>query len=482
MDQLLPSMVWTHKSDIGCQSSTATFTRRAWEYSRTQLRLRLLREGHLCFGKGHARSRNDGDRPSRASVLLPLPDPQSGNHISAPTCGGICRRSLDCALDVMVSRPSRNGAPQRRSAPLRAAIFLASHSPDARRGPSAFSTTGLDEVWAMDIVQAMRVFARVVETKSFTRASETLDLPRGRVTVIVQNLEAHLKTRLLQRTTRSLNLTADGAAYYERCVRVLADIDDIESSFLGKKQSPRGKLRVDMPGALGRLIVMPALADFHERYPEIDLMLGLGDKPLDLVQEGVDCVVRIGTLQDSSLVARRVGIYQAVTVASSAYLHKAGTPRTLDELANHQAVNYYWGRTGRIMPLTFDVDGKAVEVKMRGSIAVNDAEAYLGSALNGLGIVQGARFMALPYLESGTLVEILSQWKPPPLPISAVYPHNRHLSATVRTFVDWIAELFRNSALLTSTPDADARCRPTSIDTQDADLIELADDEERPTA
>jgi LysR family transcriptional regulator for bpeEF and oprC len=332
----------------------------------------------------------------------------------------------------------------------------------------------------MDIVLAMRVFARVVETKSFTRAAETLDLPRARVTVIVQGLEAHLKTRLLQRTTRSLNLTADGAAFYERCVRVLADIDDIESSFLGNERSPRGKLRVDMPGALGRLIVMPAVSDFHERYPEIDLTVGLGDKPLDLVQEGIDCVVRIGTLQDSTLVARRVGVYQGVTVASPVYLRKAGTPGSLDELANHTAVNYYWARIGRIMPLTFEVDGKVVEVKMRGSIAVNDAEAYLGSALNGLGIVQGARFMALPYLESGRLVEILSQWKAPPLPISAVYPHNRHLSATVRAFVDWIAELFRNSPLMSSTPEADARCRPTSVDAQEAGAIDLAGDDSEP--
>lgn len=334
----------------------------------------------------------------------------------------------------------------------------------------------------MDIVLAMRVFSRVVETKSFARAAETLDMPRARVTVTIESLEAHLKTRLLQRTTRSLNLTPDGAAYYERCVRVLADIDDIESSFLGKERAPRGKLRVDMPGALGRLIVMPALGDFHEDYPEIDLVLGLGDKPLDLMQEGIDCVVRIGTLQDSTLVARRVGVYQGVTVASPGYLEKAGTPRTLAELANHRAVNYYWGRTGRIMPFTFETEGKVVEVKMRGSIAVNDAEAHLGSALHGLGIVQGARFMALPYLESGALVEILSQWKPPPLPISAVYPHNRHLSATVRAFIDWIAELFRDSPLLSSTPEAEARCRPASIDTQDAEVIDLAGDEAEPIA
>jgi LysR family transcriptional regulator, regulator for bpeEF and oprC len=334
----------------------------------------------------------------------------------------------------------------------------------------------------MDIVQAMRVFSRVVETNSFTRAAETLDMPRARVTVTVQALEARLKTRLLQRTTRSLNLTPDGAAYYERCLRVLADLDDIESSFLGKQRAPRGRLRVDMPGALGRLVVMPALGDFHERYPEIDLMLGLGDKPLDLVQEGIDCVVRIGTLQDSSLVARRVGVYRAVTVASPAYLQKAGTPQTLAELANHRAVNYYWSRTGRIMPLTFEAAGEAVEVKMRGAIAVNDAEAYLGGAISGFGIAQGARFMALPYLESGALVEILAQWQPPPLPISAVYSHNRHLSATVRAFIDWITELLRDSPLFSSTPELDAKCGPTTLDAREADAINLEGDNAEPVA
>ena len=334
----------------------------------------------------------------------------------------------------------------------------------------------------MDVLQGMRVFARVVETKSFTRAAETLDMPRARMTVIVQGLESHLKTRLLQRTTRSLNLTPDGAAYYERCVRVLADIDEIEGSLLNEERTVRGKLRVDMPGALGRNIVIPALEDFNERYPDIDLMLGLGDKPVDLVQDGIDCVVRIGTLQDSSLVARRVGIYQGVTVASPKYLRRAGTPRTLDELKNHRAVNYYWGRTARVMPLSFDVDGETVEVKMPGTISLNDTEAYLNSALHGLGIAQGARFLALPHLESGALVEVLAQWKPVPLPISVVYPHNRHLSATVRAFVEWTAELFRTSPLLATPTDATFRCLPTSAEEFENSGVELDDDGESSVA
>jgi LysR family transcriptional regulator for bpeEF and oprC len=315
----------------------------------------------------------------------------------------------------------------------------------------------------MDRLQAMKVFTRVVETNSFSRAADTLDLPRASVTVIVQQLEAHLKTRLLQRTTRRLNLTPDGAAYYERCVRILADIEETESAFTTSTRGPRGKLRVDMPGAIGRLIVMPRLDEFHARYPDVELMLGFGDKPIDLIQDGVDCVIRIGTLQDSSLVARRIGVYQGVTVASPDYLERHGEPKTIEDLQRHVAVNYFWGSAGRLMDMTFVVEGETVAVKMRGSIAVNDAEAYIATGLKGVGMIQAARFMALPHLQSGELVEVLSQWKPLPLPISAVYPHNRHLSPTVRAFVDWVAELFERCPLLSGQKDAEDRCLPVNI-------------------
>lgn len=300
----------------------------------------------------------------------------------------------------------------------------------------------------MDRLHAMRVFIRVVESGSFTRAAGILDLPRASVTVTIQQLEAHLKVRLLQRTTRQLNLTPDGAAYFERCVRVLAEIDEMESSIHHIGRAPRGKLRADMPAALGRVLVMPHIADFRSRYPDLDLMLGFSDKPVDMVQEGVDCVIRVGSLHDSSMVARRVGTYHSVTVASPEYLTKYGIPRTIEDLQDHVAVNYFWAGTGRIMDLTFDVDDRAVEVRIPSGIAVNDADAYVTSALEGVGLIQSARFMALPYLESGRLVEVLSQWKPLPMPISVLYPHSRHLSSAVRVFVDWIAELFEKSALL----------------------------------
>jgi len=213
----------------------------------------------------------------------------------------------------------------------------------------------------MDRLQAMKVFTRVVETNSFSRAADTLDLPRASVTTIIQNLEAHLKVRLLQRTTRRLSLTPDGAAYYERCVRILADIEETESSLSHAQRAPRGRLRVDMPSALGKLVVMPKIDEFYERYPDIELMVGFGDKPVDLIQEGVDCVIRIGTLQDSSLVARRIGVFQRVTVASPLYLEQHGTPETIEDLQDHVAVNYFLGRTGRVVDLTFGVDDQTVE-------------------------------------------------------------------------------------------------------------------------
>ncbi|WP_277183789.1 LysR family transcriptional regulator [Caballeronia sp. BR00000012568055] len=314
----------------------------------------------------------------------------------------------------------------------------------------------------MDRLQAMQVFTRVVDTNSFSRAADTLNLPRASVTTIIQNLEAHLNVRLLQRTTRRLNLTPDGAAYYERCVRILADIEEAESTFSNNGKGPHGKLRIDMPGAIGRLIVMPQLCDFHNRYPDIELMMGFGDKPVDLIQEGVDCVIRVGTLQDSSLVARRIGVFQGVTVASPDYLERHGVPMTLEDLQDHTAVNYFSSRTGRIMDMDFVVDDETVEVKMRGMIAVNDAEAYLSCGLKGVGVLQVPRFMALPYLRSGELIEVLPQWSPLPMPISAVYPHNRHLSPKVRVFVDWVAELFERCPLLQGQKDAEERCLPTS--------------------
>ncbi|CAO3434007.1 LysR family transcriptional regulator [Azospirillum doebereinerae] len=299
----------------------------------------------------------------------------------------------------------------------------------------------------MDKLHAMRVFVRVVEVNSFTRAADTLGLPRASVTTTIQNLEASLGVRLLQRTTRKLSLTLDGAAYLEGATRILSDVEEVEASFTSARKTPRGRLRVDMPGSLGRLVIIPAIHEFHARYPDIEIMIGMSDRPIDLIQEGVDCVLRVGDLQDSSLIARRVGAFRPVTVASPAYFAKHGTPTTIEDLERHIAVNYFT-RTGKLMEFSFERDGVTHEVKMAGNVAVNDADAYVTCALEGLGLGQTARFMVLPHLSSGALVEVLAEWRPALMPLSALYPHNRHLSPKVRAFVDWVAELFEGCPLM----------------------------------
>ena len=199
----------------------------------------------------------------------------------------------------------------------------------------------------MDRFQAMQVFTAVVDANSFTRAADNLNLPRTTVTTLIQGLESMLKVRLLNRTTRRISLTPDGAAYYERCVRILADLDETEQSFRNVTRGPQGRLRIDVPGSIGRLMLLPNLCDFYSKYPDIELVMGMGDRPVDLVQEAVDCVIRVGALQDSSMVARRIGTFQTVTCASPTYLERHGVPHTIEDLQQHQSVHYFSSRTGR---------------------------------------------------------------------------------------------------------------------------------------
>ncbi len=307
----------------------------------------------------------------------------------------------------------------------------------------------------MDRFQAMQVFTRVVDANSFTRAADSLGLPRTTVTTTIQNLESLLQVRLLNRTTRRLSLTPDGAAYYERCVRILAEVDETEASFRSVAGGPKGRLRIDVPASIGRLILIPRLCEFYTRYPDIELVIGMSDRPVDMVQEAVDCVIRVGELQDSTLVARRIGSFQFVTCAAPNYLDRHGEPRTIEDLQDHRAVHYFSSRTGRTIDWDFVVDGFITEVKVKGVVSVNDAEAYVACGLQGFGLIQAARFMVLPYLESGELREVLPQWTSSPMPISVVYLHNRHLSPKVRAFVDWVAELFGRCSLLSGC-DANA--------------------------
>jgi LysR family transcriptional regulator for bpeEF and oprC len=295
----------------------------------------------------------------------------------------------------------------------------------------------------MDQIQSMRVFARVVEAGTFTKAAASLDLPKGTVTKLVQHLEARLKVKLLNRTTRRVTVTPDGAAYYERTARLLNDLDDIEASMTNAQANPSGRLRVDVGSSVARLIVIPALPGFYERYPDIQLDLGVGDRPVDLISDNVDCVIRGGDLLDQSLVARRIANLSLVTVASPAYLKRHGVPAHPNDVEDgHSTVNFFSARTGRTYPDIFTKDGETIELVGRYKLSVNDSNAHVAAVLAGLGISQTAKFQAAPYLASGELVEVLPEWSCPTVPIHVVYPPNRHLSAKVRAFVDWAAELF----------------------------------------
>lgn len=300
----------------------------------------------------------------------------------------------------------------------------------------------------VDRFQAMQVFMRVVDANSFSRAADNLDMPRATVTTTIQNLESLLQVRLLNRTTRRISLTPDGAAYYDHCARILSEVEETESSFRDVASRPKGRLRIDVPATIGRLILIPHLCEFHSRYPDVELLIGMGDRPVDLVQEAVDCVIRLGELQDSTLVARRIGTFDFVTCAAPAYLEHHGQPADIDDLRNHQAVGCFSNSTGRAIDWDFVVDGVPSSVKLSGVISVNDAEAYVACGLQGFGLIQAPRFMVMPHLASGQLREVLPQHSPLPMPIWAAYLQNRHLSPKVRVFVDWVSELFGTCPLL----------------------------------
>lgn len=295
----------------------------------------------------------------------------------------------------------------------------------------------------MDKVKAMQTFVRIVEANSFTKAAETLDLPRASLTATMQNLEAFLGTQLLQRTTRRLSLTPDGAQYYQQCIAILGAIDAAELSFRGPDaKRPKGKLRIDLPGAIGRNVVVPRLAEFHAAYPEVELSISLTDRLVDLMQEGIDCSLRVGNLTDSSMVGRQIGTMRFVTCAAPSYLARHGTPRDVADLQQHLSVVHFSGRTGRPFDWEWqDRDGPR-KVMIGGPIAVNDADAYVSCAVQGLGLAQAATYQVRQHLAEGTLVAVLADAPPTSMPISLLYPQGRMAAPKLSVFASWLAALF----------------------------------------
>jgi DNA-binding transcriptional LysR family regulator len=329
----------------------------------------------------------------------------------------------------------------------------------------------------MDKLSAMQAFVRVVEAGTFTKAADLLDAPKPTVTRLVQSLEKQLDTKLLHRTTRRVTVTPDGAAYYDRAVRLLGELDDLESSMSRAKAAPRGRLRVDLPASAAMSLIIPALPDFHARYPDIQLDLGVSDKPVDLVSENVDCAVRGGTLTDPSLVARRIGEVQVVTCATPDYLKRHGVPKHPADLEKgHTMVRFASPKTGRFFPVVLTRGSDEVAVNPQHAMSANDANACLALALAGLGVTRVMGFLARPHIASGLLVPVLPEWTSVPAPVYVVYPPNRHLSLKVRVFVDWVAELFAKHRLLQSNAKPTKQGRQGSLN-RDA-LAALSDREE----
>lgn len=293
----------------------------------------------------------------------------------------------------------------------------------------------------MDRIQAMQVFLRVAEAGSFVRAAETLSLPSSTVTSTIKNLEKYLQVRLLNRTTRRVSLTPEGLQYLAQCREILSLIEHSESSLTDSLRRPRGRLRVDMPGGIAQFIVMPNLKDFYRLYPDIYLMIGVSDRQVDLVQEGVDCVIRTGELTDSTLVARPLGRFRWVTCASPDYLREYGFPETPEALSAHRAIHYFSASGRGKNELRFTRGTETLSVPVKGDAAVNETALYIKMCLEGFGLAQLAENIVSEHLQKGTLIEVLVEWQPPSVPVTLLYPHQRFLSPTVRAFADWVAEI-----------------------------------------
>lgn len=293
----------------------------------------------------------------------------------------------------------------------------------------------------MDLIRSMEAFTRVARLGGFTPAARALDVSNATVTSLVQQLEAHLGVELLHRTTRRVTLTTDGAAALERVERLLQDVQELSDGVRGATRAAKGRLRVDVPASFGRHVLAPALPRFFAKYPGIQLELGSSDRPVDLLREGVDCVVRGGPAVDESLVAKKLKTLPVLTLASPSYLRKHGTPKTPRELSKHRAVNFFSPRSGEVFAFDFARDGETLEVPVAHAVACNDADTMLACGVAGLGLLQAPRSAHVELLlETRQLVRVLPEWDSGTLPLLVLYPPTRHLSARVRAFVDWLVD------------------------------------------
>ena len=295
----------------------------------------------------------------------------------------------------------------------------------------------------MDRFDVMQVFTRVVERRSFTLAADDLGLPRSTVTDAVKQLEARLGVRLLQRTTRHVSPTLDGEAYHQRCLSLIADLEDAESAFGGA--TPKGPLRCEVHGRLARHFLLPRLAEFFAQYPEIDLYMSEGDRLVDPVREGIDCVLRAGELRDSDMIARRVTMLEEIICAAPAYLDRFGIPENVDTLAGHRMVGFHSSATGTLLPLEFSINGTIRKITLPAAFTVNSADTLVEAARQGFGLVQAPRYPLEDDIRRGSLVVVLPDFAPSPTPVSLLYPRHRQLSLRLRVFIDWVVRIFEKA-------------------------------------
>lgn len=295
----------------------------------------------------------------------------------------------------------------------------------------------------MDQLGAIRAFVRVVEAGSFAKAADTMGAPRSTVSKLVQDLETSLSIKLLERTTRSVTVTPEGVGYYERAIRLIADFDDMNSEATGGRLATKGKLRVDVGGSFANAILIPRLPEFYALYPEIELHLGVTERQADIVEEGIDCVIRAGDLPSASLVAKRLCSVEIVTCATPPYLEKHGIPVSPSDLErDHFFVQYFFARSLKPAPVRLIKDDKKIEIFSPIKLSTSDATAHLHGILAGLGIGQTFEFMARPHIARGDLVPIMKDWAPPRYPVHIARPAGRFPSVKYQVFVDWVAAVF----------------------------------------
>lgn len=292
-----------------------------------------------------------------------------------------------------------------------------------------------------NMLELMAIYVQVVELRSFTRAADALQLHRPAVSKSVQQLEDDLGVKLLHRTTRSLSMTAEGEEIYQRAKGLLADVGEMMAS-VSTDKPPRGRLRIDAPLALTHAILVPALDEFQALYPQIEIVLTASDRLTDFIAEGIDCVIRLGELKDSSLVSRHVGSVAMATCAAPSYLEKYGTPQTPDDLARHKAVNFFSEHSREIMEWKFTVNGETVSRRPASSMLVNNSDVLLSCGLSGLGMLHALRAALEPHIQAGRLTEVLAEYSTVAKPVSVLYPDRRYLSPKVRVFIDWFSAMF----------------------------------------